>query len=168
MQKTGKKDPLVCEHCGAKTAITLPYGPHYFCERHFTKFFEDRFRKTIRKYKLFRPKERILIALSGGKDSCVLLHLLSKYYSKSNYLEALIIDEGVKGYRENAIKLAEENCKERKIKYTIIEFKKEFGIKDGMFLIGNIGRLSPEKGQIDLILAAKEVCDKREDVIFVL
>jgi uncharacterized protein (TIGR00269 family) len=128
MQKTGKKDPTLCEQCNSKTVITLPYGPHYFCEKHFTKFFEDRFRKTIRKYKLFKPKEKLLIALSGGKDSCVLLHLLSKYYSKSNLLEALIIDEGVKGYRENAINLAEENCKERGIKYTIIEFKKEFGI----------------------------------------
>jgi uncharacterized protein (TIGR00269 family) len=128
MQKIGKKDPYVCEHCKSKTAITLPYGPHYFCEKHFTKFFEDRFRKTIRKYKLFRPKEKILIALSGGKDSCVLLHLLSKYYSKSNPMQALIIDEGVKGYRENAIKLAEENCKERNVKYSIVEFKKEFGL----------------------------------------
>lgn len=128
MQKKGKKNADLCEQCGAKVAITLPYGPHYFCEKHFTKFFEDRFRKTIRKYKLFKPKEKLLIALSGGKDSCILLHLLSKYYSKSNLLSALIIDEGVKGYRENAIKIAEDNCKERKINYTIVKFKNEFGI----------------------------------------
>lgn len=126
--KKGSKNPKICEKCGEKTSITLAYGPHYFCEKHFTNFFEDRFRKTIRKYKLFKPKEKILIALSGGKDSCVLLYLLNKYYSKSNTLEALIIDEGVKGYRENAIKIATENCKEINVPYTIIQFKKEFGI----------------------------------------
>lgn len=128
MKKKGKKDSKVCEQCSTKTAVVLPYGPHYFCEKHFTKFFENRFRKTIRKYNLFKPKEKLLIALSGGKDSCVLLHLISKYYSKSNPIEALIIDEGVKGYREKAIKVAKQNCIKLKIKYNVVEFKKEFGL----------------------------------------
>jgi uncharacterized protein (TIGR00269 family) len=117
-----------CDKCKDKAAITLAYGPHHFCEKHFTQFFENRFKKTIRKYKLFKPKEKILIAYSGGKDSAVLLHLLNKYYSRSNTLEALIIDEGVEGYRDNAIKAAEENCKQLGVKYTVISFKKEFGI----------------------------------------
>jgi len=128
MQSKEKKSINKCDKCEAKSAITLEYGPHHFCERHFTQFFEQRFKKTIRKYNLFKRGEKILIALSGGKDSVTLLHLLAKFYSKTNSLEALIIDEGVKGYRENAIKAAEENCKKEGIKYTIISFKKEFGI----------------------------------------
>jgi uncharacterized protein (TIGR00269 family) len=123
-----KKNPEKCERCKEKTSITLTYGPHYFCEKHFIQFFENRFKKTIRKYSLFKPKEKILIALSGGKDSTTLLHLMKKYYSKHNQIEALIIDEGVKGYREKAIKTAEENCKTLNIPYTIVSFKKEFGI----------------------------------------
>ncbi len=126
--KKGAKNPSICEKCGEKTVITLAYGPHYFCEKHFITFFEDRFRKTIRKYKLFKPKEKILIALSGGKDSCVLLYLMHKYYSKNNSISAIIIDEGVKGYRNNAIKTAEDICKELKVPHTVVEFKKEFGI----------------------------------------
>ena len=124
----GQKTPKTCDKCRSPVAITLAYGPHHYCEKHFTQFFENRFKKTIRKYNLFRAKEKILIALSGGKDSCVLLHLLSKYYSKNNSLEALIIDEGVNGYREKAIKVAKENCVALGVKYTIISFKKEFGI----------------------------------------
>ncbi|MEI7961371.1 MAG: TIGR00269 family protein [archaeon] len=117
-----------CDKCGEKSSITLAYGPHYYCKRHFTQFFEKRFRKTIRKYKLFNQKEKILIALSGGKDSITLLHLLKKYYSKSNEIEALIIDEGVAGYRKKAIKAAIEMCKKLGVKHTIISFKEEFGI----------------------------------------
>ena len=128
MQSQGTKDKEKCEKCGAKTALTLPYGPHYFCEKHFTAFFENRFKKTVRKYKLIKPKEKILVALSGGKDSVVLLHLLHKYFSKTNTLEALTIDEGVKGYRDKAIKTAEENCRKLGIKCTVVSFKKEFGI----------------------------------------
>jgi len=117
-----------CDKCNEKSSITLAYGPHYFCEKHFTQFFENRFKKTIRKYNLFRAKEKILVALSGGKDSTVLLHLLCKFYSRLNKIEALIIDEGVKGYREKAIKSATENCKRLGVNYKIIQFKKEFGI----------------------------------------
>jgi uncharacterized protein (TIGR00269 family) len=123
-QKTTKK----CDKCSEKAVITLAYGPHYFCEKHFTQFFENRFKKTIRKYKLFKPKEKILIALSGGKDSTLLLYLLHKLYSKVNNIEALIIDEGVHGYRDKSIKSAQENCKKLGVKHTLVTFKKEFGI----------------------------------------
>jgi uncharacterized protein (TIGR00269 family) len=117
-----------CEVCGKKTIVSLAYGPHYFCEKHFIDFFESRFRKTIRKYSLIKPREKILVALSGGKDSTVTLYLLKKFYEKSNEIEALIIDEGVKGYRNKAIYAALENCKKLGIKSTIVCFKDEFGI----------------------------------------
>jgi uncharacterized protein (TIGR00269 family) len=122
------KDSQRCEVCGKEKEISLFYGPHYFCQKHFISFFEARIRKTIRKYKLFKPHEKLLVALSGGKDSITLLHILNKYYKKSNPIEALIIDEGVKGYRNKAIKTAIKTCKEMKIKYNLISFKKEFGI----------------------------------------
>ncbi len=117
-----------CEVCGKKTVISLLYGPHYFCEKHFTKFFENRVRKTIRKYNLLKNKESVLVALSGGKDSTVVLHILNKYYRKSHNISALIIDEGVKGYREKAIKSATDNCKKLGVKYAVVSFKNEFGI----------------------------------------
>lgn len=119
---------LCCDKCNKESVINLAYGPHKFCEYHFNKFFENRFKKTIRKYKLLKSKEKILIALSGGKDSVVLLHLLHKFYNKSNILEALIIDEGVKNYRDKSVKVAEKNCKERKIPYKIVSFEKEFNV----------------------------------------
>jgi uncharacterized protein (TIGR00269 family) len=122
------KNSKVCEKCKSKSVITLGYGPHYFCEKHFTRFFDDRVKKTIRKYSLFKPREKLLIAVSGGKDSLVVLHLIHKYYSKSNDIEVIIIDEGVKGYRNKAIKTAEKSCKKMKIKYKIISFEKEFGV----------------------------------------
>jgi len=115
-------------------AISLLYGPHYFCEKHFTKFFENRVKKTIRKYKLLLRGEKILVALSGGKDSTAVLYILHKYYSKSHSIQAIIIDEGVKGYREKAIASAIKNCKKWGIKYTIISFEKEFGITNDQLM----------------------------------
>ena len=56
-----------CDRCNSKFAIKLAYGPHKFCEKHFTQFFEARFKKTVRKYKLLKSHEKVLIALSGKK-----------------------------------------------------------------------------------------------------
>ncbi len=127
-------NPKKCDKCLEKVAITLNYGPHYFCEKHFVQFFENRVKKTIRKYNLLAPGEKILIALSGGKDSTVILHLLAKYYKKGREIEALIIDEGVRGYRDKSVKAAEENCKKLGIKYTLISFKKEFGLTNDQIM----------------------------------
>ncbi|MFA5763366.1 MAG: TIGR00269 family protein [archaeon] len=122
------KNPEKCEICGKKRVITLGYGPHYFCDKHFVNFFETRIKKTIRKYNLISPKEKLLVALSGGKDSIVTLKMLHKFYSKRNEIKAIIIDEGVDGYRDKAIKLAIKTCKELNVNYKLISFEKEFGI----------------------------------------
>lgn len=126
--KNKEKKAVFCDKCKQKPVIKLSYGPHNFCKNHFNKFFENRFKKTIRKYKLIKSKEKILIALSGGKDSVVLLHLLNKFYKKSNLLMALIIDEGVKGYRDKSVKVAVDNCKALGIDYKIVSFEKEFNV----------------------------------------
>lgn len=47
-------------------------------------------------------------------------------------------------------------------------FRKQIGIDDGMYLIGNIGRLSPEKGHVDFLAAAAEVLKNYKNIKFVL
>ncbi|MAF37013.1 TIGR00269 family protein [archaeon] len=119
-----------CEKCGNASQITLNYGPHYYCKEHFTDFFERRVRKTIRKFGLIKPQEKLLVGVSGGKDSMLVLYLLHKYYKDSNPIEAVIIDEGIPGYRDKAIELAIEGCEQWNIPYTVQKFEKEFGITD--------------------------------------
>jgi uncharacterized protein (TIGR00269 family) len=116
----------ICERCGKKSTMFLSYGPHRFCDEHFNYFFENRFKKNIRREKMVEKGDKILIALSGGKDSTVLMFLLNKFYSKVANLEALVIDEGIKGYRKKAIATAKNNCKKLGIKMHLKDFSKEF------------------------------------------
>lgn len=95
-----------------------------FCKDHFTSWFEDRFFGTINKFKLIRKDERICVAASGGKDSTTLLYLLSKRYK----VEALAIDEGIKGYRDKSLVFLKNFCKANKIPLKIISYKSEFNI----------------------------------------
>ncbi|HJN56872.1 MAG: TIGR00269 family protein [Candidatus Woesearchaeota archaeon] len=116
--------------CSKNPVIKLPAGER-LCKSHFTKYFEGKVFRTIRQFNLIGKKERIVAALSGGKDSLTLLHILNKL-SKQNpriKVEAITIDEGIKGYREKTLKTAKKFCKKNKIKLNLFSFKKEFGLK---------------------------------------
>jgi len=55
---------------------------------------------------LFKPGERIAMGASGGKDSTVLIHVmttLNKRYNYGLHLELLTVDEGIIGYRDDSI-----------------------------------------------------------------
>jgi uncharacterized protein (TIGR00269 family) len=73
--------------------------------------------------------DKIGVALSGGKDSLSLLHILSKILKKQRGIEliAVLIDEGIKGYRDVTRKLAEEYCKKIGVELYVYSFKDEFG-----------------------------------------
>ena len=44
----------------------------------FNKYIQDNVRKTVEDYKLLEKNEKIAIALSGGKDSILTLHMLNE------------------------------------------------------------------------------------------
>jgi len=55
---------------------------------------------------VFKKGEKIAICASGGKDSTVLIHvmtLLNKKYDYGLDLFLLSIDEGIKGYRDDSL-----------------------------------------------------------------
>ena len=119
--------PKCDRRCPAEAKITLAYGPHHYCAEHFTGFFERRVTKTVRKFRLFKCGEKIGLGVSGGKDSLCLAYLLGKHYAKSNELLALMIDEGIEGYRDVALKVAKKYCDEWKIPYEVVKLKDWFG-----------------------------------------
>jgi len=85
---------------------------------------EQKVKQTIKKYKLCTKKEKIIIALSGGKDSTVTAYLLKKF---GYNLEGLHINLGLGKYSEDCLNVVEKLCKELKIKLHVYDMKKEMG-----------------------------------------
>ncbi|MCX6769342.1 MAG: TIGR00269 family protein [Candidatus Micrarchaeota archaeon] len=117
-----------CSKCNKASVIALRYAGIEFCQSHFTRFFEARVMRTVREFSMLARKDRIAVALSGGKDSTVMLHLLKKIgESFPMELFAITIDEGIAGYREFSLKTAVEECKKLGVPLTVVSFRSEFG-----------------------------------------
>jgi uncharacterized protein (TIGR00269 family) len=111
--------------------IPLPNSGVELSKSDFLKYFEKKVNKTISKHSMIQKGDKIAVALSGGKDSTVLLYLLSKLSIKRHNkftVEAIAIDEGIKDYRKKTLDFAKEFCKQLKIKLHIYTYEKEFSL----------------------------------------
>ena len=124
------KNNAVCDICNRWDAFFFrPYSGVKLCKKCFSESIENKTRATIAKYDMFRFDDRIAVAVSGGKDSVSLLHVLAKIerrYPKAE-LVAVTVDEGIKGYRDEALKIAAENCKKLDIEHVTVSFRTLFG-----------------------------------------
>lgn len=120
----------VCTLCGRNEAVFgRSYSGENLCGRCFCKTIEDRVRKTISRYEMLGPKDRIMVAVSGGKDSVTLLHILAKIEKAfpDVVLCAGTVDEGIGEYRDEALRIAEGNCGKLGVEHVVTSFKELFG-----------------------------------------
>ncbi len=99
------------------------------CKRCFTESIENKVRATIVKYKMLSYGDKVAVAVSGGKDSITLLEILAKmerHYPRAT-LTAVTVDEGIAGYRDEALDLTSSTCKRLGIQHHIVSFKKLYG-----------------------------------------
>ncbi len=121
---------MKCQRCSKTAVIYQKYSNAHLCKPHFIEDVERKIKRDIRKFKMVERGDRIAIALSGGKDSIVLLYVLHKIFQNRPDIElsALTIDEGIRGYREKTVPHAVELTEELGIQHTIRSFEDEFGI----------------------------------------
>jgi uncharacterized protein (TIGR00269 family) len=120
----------MCNVCGRRSAFFFrPYSGERLCEKCFAKSVEEKVRVTLSKYKMLKFDDKVAVAVSGGKDSISLLHVLAKLerkYPKASIV-AITVDEGIRGYRDEALEIAVDKCRKLGIKHHIVSFKRLFG-----------------------------------------
>ncbi len=112
---------IKCVQCKRKAIFIKPT----LCKKHFCLYIEKKVYNTIKKYKLITKKDRLVVGVSGGKDSLTILYLLHKY---TKNIVALCINEGIYGYREATIKDMKSFCIKYDIPFIITSYKEEFGM----------------------------------------
>lgn len=94
----------------------------------FNSYIKNSARDVINDYGLIRPKERVAVGLSGGKDSVLTLHILADFMEEFDFeLVAVSIDEGISGYRGDGLEAARKNASKLGIELVEVSFQKEYG-----------------------------------------
>jgi len=92
---------VACDVCGRRPAVV--YQPHTgrrLCRECFLSDVKGRVIREISRWKMIEPGDTILLALSGGKDSFVLLDIVSEIHPPSKII-GLSIVEGIPGYNRH-------------------------------------------------------------------
>ena len=114
---------MICKRCKSATAIiSLPSHNTGFCENCFRDFFSAQVARGIETGKLFTHEDRILVALSGGKDSLSLMLELSR---QGYDVTGLHIDLGIPGSSEIVRGVIERFCGKHGFKLIVKEMAKE-------------------------------------------
>ena len=122
----GKALQPACDLCGHPGVFLDRIRNRHLCGDHFVGEVEERVRRTIQKYGMVHDGDRLAVALSGGKDSTVLLHLLHQLLPGAD-LVAVTVDEGINGYREATLRSAEANTRRLGIEHHVLSFLDLYG-----------------------------------------
>lgn len=86
---------MKCKVCRGQAVIDIRRHNAGFCRSHFLQHMRNQVTKTIKEFKMFTPDDRLLIAVSGGKDSLALWDILRDLdYDVTGFY----LDLGIGGY----------------------------------------------------------------------
>lgn len=118
---------MKCDRCNNQIVYTRQYSGEKLCSQCFSNSILRKTAKTISKYKMIQNDDLVAVAVSGGKDSLVLLNIMNKMAANHNFrIKAITIDEGIDGYRNEALEIVERFCKDLKVELTIYSYKELF------------------------------------------
>jgi len=119
-----------CTVCREPAVIDMRRHNSNFCATHFTKFVRDQTVKAIDEFEMMTPGDKVLVAVSGGKDSLAVWDiLLDLGYDASG----LYIGLGIGDYSDNSKNYARDYANSRGVELIEIDIVEEYGydIPDG-------------------------------------
>ncbi len=118
---------MKCRKCDAKASIHMRQHKLALCRDHYLEWIPDQTERFIKKYEMFTRDEKILVAVSGGKDSLSLWDILTRlgYQADGLYL-GLGINGGI-NYSHESQRLTEKFAEERNLKLHVVDIEKEYG-----------------------------------------
>ena len=121
---------MQCSKCGnSQVIIKKQQSGQYLCKDCFIESIEKKVIKTVKKEKLLDKGDKVLVALSGGKDSVTTLEILNSF-RKMNVIDicAVTVDEGIDNYRQEGVDIAIRHAKRLGIEHKVVSLKEEYGI----------------------------------------
>ena len=113
-----------CRTCREPAIIDLPRHNANFCAEHFLELCRRQVVKAIEKYHLLEADDKILVAVSGGKDSLAVWDLLLELGYQA---DGLYIGLGIGDYSDVSGQYARAFAAERGLTLIEVSLRDEFG-----------------------------------------
>ncbi|MDR7401432.1 MAG: ATP-binding protein [Armatimonadota bacterium] len=101
---------LRCDRCGEPAAVDVRRHRTTLCGPHFVEWFERQVQRAVTSERMFTPQDRVLVAVSGGKDSLALWDALLRLGYQATGLH---IHLGLGGYSDASQRACEAFARAR-------------------------------------------------------
>jgi len=113
-----------CRVCRAPAVLDIRRHNAAFCRDHFVKHCAEQVRRAIKDHDMIRAGERVLVAVSGGKDSLALWDLLVDLGYRP---DGLYLGLGIGEYSEDSGHTARAFAQDRGLKLHEVDLANDFG-----------------------------------------
>ena len=118
---------MKCRKCGAKASVNMRQHKLALCREHFLEWVPAQAERFIKKYRMFDHDEKVLVAVSGGKDSLSLWDILHRLGYRADGLYIGLGIDGDIAYSSESQRLAEKFAAERGLSLHMVAVAKECG-----------------------------------------
>jgi len=117
---------MKCRKCSRKAVINMRQHKLGLCKDHFLEWVPQQTQRFIEKYKMFPRDAKVLVAVSGGKDSLALWDILHRLgYSADGLYISLGIDAGI-NYSGESRRMSENFARQRGLQLQVVDIQQEY------------------------------------------
>ncbi len=114
-----------CQTCKGTATVEIRRHHAAFCNEHFIEFFDRQVERAIERGRMFTPGDRILVAVSGGKDSLALWDVLRRL---GYTVAGLYINLGIGEYSRESQRKAAAYAEAHRADLLIADIPGQFGM----------------------------------------
>ncbi|RLI75452.1 adenine nucleotide alpha hydrolase family protein [Archaeoglobales archaeon] len=116
---------MKCKKCGRKAIANLKQYKIALCECCYPAFYESLVKRSIKRHGIIKRNEKVLAAVSGGKDSVVMVSVLKNL---DYNVEMLYIDLGIRNYSKNCEKIVKELSEKIDVSLNVVKLS-DYGFR---------------------------------------
>lgn len=109
-----------CVNCQKNAVIRIKRHHVSFCKDHFNDFFMRQVKSNLKRFKMIKRNERVMVCVSGGKDSMVLWKVLTDLGCDT---VGLYINLGIENYSDPSGTKVDSFAKTHQLNLEIIDLK---------------------------------------------
>ncbi len=118
---------MKCKKCGSKASVNMRQHKLALCKEHYLEWIPEQTERLIKKYGMFHHGEKILVAVSGGKDSLSLWDILVRLGYQADGLYIGLGIDGDIGYSDESRRLSEKFAEENGFRLHVVDVAQEYG-----------------------------------------